>query len=146
MGLRCSKKFISTNFIVSRTIITKKQYKLSLRDKVWIAYHGEKLYGSCYSCGKIIYRYGYTSPKSKSSALEGWQCSHVIAKSKGGPNTISNLRVCCRHCNLSMGNQNLYVYMKHNKMKGPGKKNIYDYLKKYPCQINDIKMYNRRME
>lgn len=30
---------------------------------------------------------------------------HVIPKSKGGPNTLTNLVVCCKVCNLAKGDR-----------------------------------------
>lgn len=36
-----------------------------------------------------------------------FHCGHIIAKSKGGTNTVENLRPICQSCNSSMGNQNM---------------------------------------
>lgn len=97
-----------------------------VRNEVWIKYHGQTELGICYCCGISITRY-----------RAGWHCSHVIADSKGGQETVENLRTCCRHCNLSMGNQNLYTYMKEHDMKGPGARNIADYFRVHPEQLVD---------
>ena len=64
---------------------------------------------------------------------------HVIAESKGGLIEVSNLRTCCAYCNHSMGNCNMYVYIKDNKLRGPGKKNVNKYLKNNPSQVNDVR-------
>lgn len=102
-----------------------------IRDNVWKKYHGDKITGICYCCGISIERYH-----------GGWHCSHVKADVKGGPTVIENLRTCCKHCNLSMGNQNLYAYIRDKKLQGPGSKNIPSYLKKHPSQIKDRRTNN----
>jgi 5-methylcytosine-specific restriction endonuclease McrA len=104
-----------------KDVIPKK-----VRNAVWIKYHGESLTGICYCCGKEITRYN-----------GGWHCSHILSDVKGGEEIVENLTTCCPHCNLSMGSQNLYVYMKENNMQGPGKEHIEKYLKEHPDQIND---------
>lgn len=104
-----------------KDVIPKK-----VRDSVWTKYHGESLKGDCYCCGKEITRYN-----------AGWHCSHILSDVKGGQEIVENLTTCCPHCNLSMGSQNLYVYMKENNMQGPGKEHIEKYLKEHPDQIND---------
>jgi 5-methylcytosine-specific restriction endonuclease McrA len=106
-----------------RDIIPKK-----VRDATWIKYHGKSLKGVCYCCGKSITRYN-----------RGWHCSHVLADVKGGEEIVDNMRTCCPHCNLSMGAQNLYVYMKQHNMQGPGKENIENYLEKHPEFKNDTR-------
>jgi len=104
-----------------KDVIPKK-----VRDAVWVKYHGNANVGVCYCCGKSINRYN-----------AGWHCSHILSDVKGGEEIVDNLTTCCPHCNLSMGSQNLYVYMKEHNMQGPGKKNIEKYLKEHPDQIND---------
>lgn len=89
----------------------KPQYKRKgipprVRKDVWQKYCGDKDAGSCYVCGKEVKRDN-----------RGWDCSHVVADALGGPSTVANLRVCCPHCNRSMGTQNLYDYKKTNNKK-----------------------------
>jgi len=36
-----------------------------------------------------------------------FHCGHIIAKSRGGLNTVENLKPICQSCNSSMGNQNM---------------------------------------
>jgi 5-methylcytosine-specific restriction endonuclease McrA len=102
-----------------------------VRNEIWIKYHKESLTGICYCCGNKIHRYN-----------GGWHCSHVIASTKLGPDTIDNLRTCCRTCNLSMGDQNLYAYIKEKKLGGPGCKNVGRHFKQNPSQENDIRTNN----
>lgn len=111
----------------------RKPIPKHIRDGVWTKYHGNKKLGICYCCGKEINRYGGS-----------WHCSHVRAHSKDGDLSIDNLRPCCRHCNLSMGDQNMYVYIQQKGLKGPGTKNVKSYLKENPSQIDDKRTNNWR--
>lgn len=77
------------------------------RGDVWVKYNGNRDRGLCYTCGKTVYR-------------DGWHCSHVIARSKGGGVNVENLRVCCQHCNLSMRNKCIYDFIREKGLKGPG--------------------------
>lgn len=104
-----------------------------IRKSVWTKYHGENTEGFCYCCGIQIQRYN-----------AGWHCSHVKADIKGGLPTVDNLRTCCRHCNLSMGDQNLYAYIRDHDLNGPGRSNINKYLKHHKSQINDKRTNNWR--
>lgn len=101
------------------------------RNNVWTKYNGQKDRGYCYACGCIINRYN-----------AGWHCSHVIAHSKGGSNSVDNLRPCCRTCNLSMGDQNLYSYIKEKRLKGEGSNNTFGYFIRHPMQIGDKRTNN----
>lgn len=109
---------------------SKNRIPYSLRESVWIKYNGNKLKGVCYSCGRKI------------NKNDKWHCSHVISYAKGGKNVIDNLRPCCQYCNLSMGNQNLYTFIKERNLKGPGSNNIKFYFRKHPSQINDKRTNN----
>jgi len=40
-----------------------------------------------------------------------FHCGHVIARSKGGPITVENLRPICQSCNSSMGNENMFEFI-----------------------------------
>lgn len=108
----------------------KKAVPKKIRDAVWIEYTGVTFAGKCYACGVAI---DYTT---------GWHCSHVVAESKGGNISVENLRPCCRHCNLSMGNQNLYVYIDRKGLTGPGKKNVIKYFLAHPSEIGDVRTNN----
>ena len=115
----------------------RDQIPKTIRDTVWIKYHGNKSEGICYACGNIIQRHH-----------AGWHCSHVLSFNKGGNLEIDNLRTCCQHCNLSMGNQNLYTYIHDKKLTGPGSKNVYNYLLLHPSQRFDKRTnnWNKRQE
>lgn len=102
-----------------------------VRDAVWDAYHGDSNKGICYCCGVLIQRYN-----------AGWHCSHVKAVSKKGDTSIDNLRPCCRHCNLSMGDQNLYVYIQQQGLQGPGARNVNSYLQQHASQVGDKRTNN----
>lgn len=99
-----------------------------LRNQVWD--NGD---GRCYVCGN--------------SVGKGWHCSHIVAEVKGGPTTVDNLRVCCAHCNLSMGDLNMYRYIevqiaKGEKLTGEGVRHYQSYLKKHPQYRKDTRTNN----
>ncbi len=100
---------------------TSTRIPKKVRSDVWEKYFKNTEEGICYTCGDPVRRY-----------RAGFQCAHVVARSKGGQDIVENLRVCCQGCNLEMGTKNLYVYMKERKMNGPGKRNINKYLKAHP--------------
>jgi len=102
-----------------------------VRHDVWLKYHGERSEGMCYCCGITIQRYN-----------AGWHCSHVIADIKGGEEIVDNMRTCCRHCNLSMGDQNLYIYMKEKGLRGPGTKDMDAYIYLHGSQRGDRRTNN----
>jgi 5-methylcytosine-specific restriction endonuclease McrA len=103
----------------------RQRIRPEIRNAVWIKYHGEQSHGQCYCCGNVIYRQNKQSP---------WHCSHVKAHIIGGEESVDNLRTCCQHCNLSMGDQNLYAYIRDRNLTGPGSKNLHKYLKKHRSQ------------
>lgn len=109
-----------------RTPIPKR-----VRDGVWQKYHGNG-YGVCYTCGCRL----------DPSIPRGWHCSHVISDNMGGQPTIENLRTCCPHCNLSMGDQCLYAYIASKNLHGPGRRNVNAYFKAHPEQRNSQRTNN----
>ncbi len=116
------------------TIETKKKKQVipkKIRDAVWVKYCGQGDEGICYCCSKKVDRYH-----------AGWQCSHVFSENMGGEISVENLRVNCSSCNLSMGNQNLYAYIRDKKLKGPGSKNVDAYFKKNPSQKDSKRTNN----
>ena len=103
----------------------------AIRNFVWVKYHGENNTGVCYCCGTSIQRYN-----------ANWHCSHVVAVAKGGETVVENLRTCCRHCNLSMGDQNLYAYIEEKKLTGPGAKNVDTYFQRHIMEVGDRRTNN----
>lgn len=102
-----------------------------IRDRVWLQYHGAQTKGPCYCCGTVVEKYN-----------GGWHCAHVLSVAKGGTETLENLRTSCGHCNLSMGDQNLYAYIRDHKLPGPGARNVTAYFRKYPSQSQDKRTNN----
>jgi len=75
---------------------TRKKIPKAVRKAVWNKYiDNKKLSGLCYvGCGNEI-------------QIDNFELGHVIAFSKGGEDTLDNLRPICLLCNRSMGTQNL---------------------------------------
>ncbi len=73
----------------------------SIRKMVWGHYIGYKHgVAKCWCCNE------------KEISQFEFECGHVDAKSKGGPDTVTNLRPICGTCNRSMGNQNMFEFQK----------------------------------
>ncbi len=78
----------------------KKHVPKLLKNQSWDVYIGrEKGVGNCFCCNSEI-------------DSKHFECGHVIPISKGGPDTIENLRPICSLCNRSMGSKNMGDFMK----------------------------------
>jgi 5-methylcytosine-specific restriction endonuclease McrA len=89
--------------------LKRKAIPKKIKNSVWEKYHGTSFIGQCYACGKPIDKLNYHN-------------AHVVPHIQGGLVNIDNLRTTCAHCNLQCGKQNLYHYIQHKKLKGPGSK------------------------
>jgi len=90
-------------------IKNKKHVPKLLKNQSWDVYIGkEKGVGNCFCCNTEI-------------DSKHFECGHVIPISKGGPDTIENLRPICSLCNRSMGSKNMAEFMKKylNKQFNP---------------------------
>jgi len=78
-----------------------KTIPLSLKKSVWDHWMGMNVGESkCFVCKvSTIYQMSF-------------HCGHILAKSRGGSNTVENLRPICQSCNSSMGNQNMYDFIR----------------------------------
>ena len=87
--------------IIIDDYINYKTISKVLKIKIWDTYIGEnERTGNCFCC------------KKKNIKVEHFEAGHVIAKSKGGKNTLENLRPICSLCNKSMGNKNMKEFIK----------------------------------
>jgi 5-methylcytosine-specific restriction endonuclease McrA len=77
--------------------------KRKIRQEVWTEHNGSAFESVCYIdwCTNIVNVFNY-------------QVGHDIPKSKGGPNTLENLKPICESCNQSMGNK--YTIKEWNKL------------------------------
>lgn len=77
----------------STTSIKRRKLPAGLRRNVWIKYNGENFNAKCHVefCEAIITPFIF-------------EVGHDVPVSKGGTDTINNLRPICRSCNLSMSN------------------------------------------
>jgi 5-methylcytosine-specific restriction endonuclease McrA len=73
--------------------VVKLRIPVALREQVWIRFNGRKFERKCYIkwCKNII-------------TVFDFHVGHNIPESKGGPNTLDNLRPICSRCNQSMSN------------------------------------------
>ena len=89
------------NIVETNILITKRRnIPKQIKEELWIIYNGDTFKGKCYCCKKEINHGG------------AWHAGHVIAAENGGDDSVENLRPICPACNLAMGIQNLYDFMK----------------------------------
>lgn len=74
--------------------LTKRHYQF-----IWNRDVGNSKSGNCYVCDRTI-------------TDDNFEAGHIIAKSNGGNNHVSNLRVVCLPCNRAMGTTNLEEFKK----------------------------------
>lgn len=87
--------------IAKRKTRKKKNIPKVLKDQVWDKYIGETIgKAKCLCC------------KNNNITQKNFDAGHIIAESKNGKNAIENLRPICKQCNLSMGNKNMYDFIK----------------------------------
>lgn len=80
-----------------------KNIRKCIRRLVWNKYIGcNRATGKCACC-----------EVTKISVFD-FECGHVIARAKGGEDTVDNLRPICSLCNKSMGTDNLFDFKKEH--------------------------------
>ena len=85
--------------------MSRKKIPSSLRTAVWTHYNGKKYTTECFTgCGTTI-------------SAHNFECGHVIAVTKNGPNTLANLRPICSNCNKSMGTNNMDEFIEQYGFK-----------------------------
>ena len=75
----------------------RKRISKAVKYEVWEKYNKTGLSGKCYCCSDTL-------------LFKNLQVGHVVAVSRGGDNSVSNLRPICQSCNLGMGVENLEAY------------------------------------
>src|SRR5205085_9140199 len=77
------------------------------RSTVWNTYNSITLgQAPCYCCAY------------ETCSQANFECGHVIAKSRGGDDTIQNLRPICSRCNKSMKTRNMREYAREYGLIG----------------------------
>lgn len=79
---------------MKKKIPRKKKIPKKIRDDCWKKY-GK---GKCWICSSIL-------------DFSNFEAGHIKAKSKGGSDTIDNLRPICSQCNKSQGSKNMKDYI-----------------------------------
>jgi hypothetical protein len=69
-----------------------------LRARVWIENNGMSMISQCWCCNHEL------------KFTDNYEAGHVVARAKGGPTDISNLKPVCRGCNRSMGVTHMKEY------------------------------------
>lgn len=76
--------------------VERKKIPASLRVNVWNK-RFDRTVGKCYCCEKEM-------------SVHDFECGHIMSVRNGGKNTIDNLEVVCRTCNLNMGTIDMNLY------------------------------------
>lgn len=109
--------------------MTNKKIPATVRQDVWDNYIGEDI-------GKI------KCPLCQRTEIRPLQfhCAHVIARSKGGSDDLSNLRPICSSCNSSMYNHGMIEFARTYYPNAP----IHETFKQMPTNpiINQIELEN----
>jgi 5-methylcytosine-specific restriction endonuclease McrA len=82
----------------------KRNISKNLKDLVWESYIGDDIIKHKCLCCKI-----------RLIKNTDFHCGHIIPESKGGKETIENLRPICSKCNLGMGSQHMIEYIKQHE-------------------------------
>lgn len=82
-----------TQTINKSTKCKRSKLPFGLRSNVWTKYNGEVFNAKCYVkfCNQTVTPFTF-------------EVGHNVPVSKGGCNSITNLRPICRNCNMSMSN------------------------------------------
>jgi len=75
----------------------RKSIPKAVKEKVWFKYFGHRMNGKCYACRRPI-------------SFTNFEVGHNKPRSKGGKDTVSNLRPICRSCNRSMGTMSIETF------------------------------------
>lgn len=75
----------------------KKHITKKLRESVWVKRNKESINGNCYCCSGNI-------------TVFNFEVGHIVAESKGGSTTLSNLEPICMTCNRGMSVKNMNDY------------------------------------
>jgi hypothetical protein len=90
-------------YLFQKSESKRKGIPKAVRDKLWEIENKDSLHGNCFTCEKKL-------------DYHTFHASHITSVKNGGSDNISNLKICCITCNLSMGTRNLFefkeLYMK----------------------------------
>ena len=83
----------------------RQSVKQNIRQLVWNTHVGSK-YGSglCSCCG------------STQITPFNFECGHIVARAKGGKDSVHNLRPICGLCNRSMGTMNMFEFQRLHQL------------------------------
>ena len=91
------KFYIGYIFIKSENDNKRKHFPKTLRNRLWSNIFNNNMNGYCYVCNCDL-------------NINNFHAGHIISVKNGGSDNITNLKVVCSLCNLSMGTQNLEIF------------------------------------
>jgi 5-methylcytosine-specific restriction endonuclease McrA len=103
--LLINNKITRSKSVSADSIKKKKNISKNIKLLIWNKYIGEDIIKhKCLCC------------KKREIKNTDFHCGHVIPESKGGNETLENLRPICPNCNLGMGQTNMIDYVKRHEL------------------------------
>ena len=89
---------------IDKKSMKRRRLQSAVRFGVWNSAFGERnAVGQCYCCSREV-------------TQQSFDAGHVKSVAEGGSDHVSNLRVVCRNCNLSMGTQDMEAFKTNHFM------------------------------
>ena len=79
-----------------KTRIPRKTIPKKIREQAWIDQFGDTMKGKCYCCNTEFVH-----------GDSNWHAGHIVSSKNGGSDDVTNIRIVCASCNLSMGTENM---------------------------------------
>lgn len=83
----------------TRDLRNRRPIPAAVKNAVWDRWNGRLGFAPCFCCRRQEIR------------MSSFHCGHVVARSRGGSDSVENLRPICQACNSSMGSCNMAVFI-----------------------------------
>mmetsp|Transcript_3762 Transcript_3762/g.5663 ORF Transcript_3762/g.5663 Transcript_3762/m.5663 type:complete len:391 (+) Transcript_3762:730-1902(+) len=83
----------------TRDLQNRRPIPAAVKNAVWDRWNGRLGFAPCFCCRRQEIR------------MSSFHCGHVVARSRGGSDSVENLRPICQACNSSMGSCNMAVFI-----------------------------------
>ena len=104
--MKRSSSLESLESVVPRSMKVQRSRRINktLKDLIWTRYIGEDVaIAPCYCCLQL---------GSSAVYIRSFEAGHIIARARGGSNTIGNMRPCCGRCNRGTSVKAMFTFQK----------------------------------